>query len=1268
MIKQGGKPGDKLNRVLDLLELSEDEKFAAKAFYTKEAGEEVLDSISFKDLSAVAPDAVENLAKELIKKKQQAEFARLFLLVFARGKSTCYLMFTADQLKLLSKMQGMDVAKLAAVYSMKAGTESYPSFTDMNEVFAVSKYSTDAIRRAIDYEKSNIENGRLILYAIYFRVEYQHRKPLALGQRGKDGSPLPVTEVEEEDIPLLFKYEAIVIENFARLYFGCVNKPVTEESLQKLTQDVENSTMPQELLPLAGTMPKLSDSGLLHKLTVGLSYWNYMLSDKLKNTVKFFIAMDSTMALGAMHTMSRGYWIDIAERGKDYDEVFGIDPEVYLRWVTAWNFKKVLRAQLARHPELYISLLNRVELKDSSKMLTVLKEEDEALYQKVMQERKQSMTDQNNEEKEKIIDLILKRDPNKEISRAYLRGESKADTIYPQKRIEDIWLCDIKVEEEYLIDNYAKSYGDKEFYRRCEVYLFFTNDIFFFWHNIVIFNEKEKKEEIHLEKVAEILSDFSAENLELYWQVYWVCIMYDRFYTQKLKEGFFCAAAQVFADYLKERRKETLEAFAAKADSLGRSFAVKVLSCNAQENKKEILAYSNDSAKMVQQELLKVLCENKSWEKEIKELLFSKKASERELAVKTLLFWQESGADYKEILAQILEKEKSAKIKELLSNALGIPLESDRTKNLSGEKTLPRAELVKQLHKGGKKRALLWAYETPFSAVHFTDSKDCVHIVSDVKVQEKQKTQIVFSETVPCAADEEYLQAVLLCYSSKRIPDDEKEKLNSGSETDALRKESENGCGISKNAVFLAEVLNQTELSVYVNELFDKWIAAGAEAKKRWVLYAAAIHGGSAIVEKLYHQIKEWPKQSRGAIACDAVRALSLNPTSQALPIVDGIARKFKFRQIRTAAGEALEFAADQLGITREQLADRIVPDLGFDEKMERLFDYGERKFLVTITTALEIEVFEAAEAAKNNTDQRADTKNNIPADKADLDKSTTDEKIKADFSRGKKLKTFPKPGKKDDETKAQAAYKEFTQIKKQLKTIADSQRQRLETALSTAREWDGKAWKQLFVKNPIMHPFAIGLIWGIYKNGVLTKSFRYMEDGSFNTEEEEEFILPEQEKIGLVHPVELTEEQKAAWKQQLEDYEIVQPFAQLDREVYTVTKEEADKQELLRFKDRIVNDLSLGSRLSGFGWDRGTVKDAGCFDTYYREDREIVLGVELHFSGSIVGGINEEVTICGAKFYKTRTMQYASDLYFLRDVPARYFSEIVWQLTKSIG
>lgn len=77
--------------------------------------------------------------------------------------------------------------------------------------------------------------------------------------------------------------------------------------------------------------------------------------------------------------------------------------------------------------------------------------------------------------------------------------------------------------------------------------------------------------------------------------------------------------------------------------------------------------------------------------------------------------------------------------------------------------------------------------------------------------------------------------------------------------------------------------------------------------------------------------------------------------------------------------------------------------------------------------------------------------------------------------------------------------------------------------------------------------PFAIGLIWGIYKEETLTGSFRYMEDGSFNTVDEEELELPEDAVIGLIHPIELSKEERDAWKEQLEDYEIIQPVEQLD-------------------------------------------------------------------------------------------------------------------------
>lgn len=95
-------------------------------------------------------------------------------------------------------------------------------------------------------------------------------------------------------------------------------------------------------------------------------------------------------------------------------------------------------------------------------------------------------------------------------------------------------------------------------------------------------------------------------------------------------------------------------------------------------------------------------------------------------------------------------------------------------------------------------------------------------------------------------------------------------------------------------------------------------------------------------------------------------------------------------------------------------------------------------------------------------------------------------------------------------------------------------------------------------VDNPIMHQFAISLIWGVYENGRLGETFRYMEDGSFNTVDEEEYTLPDGGSIGLVHPIELTDEDLAAWKQQLEDYEITQSIDQLSRPIYRLPAEQA--------------------------------------------------------------------------------------------------------------
>ncbi|MGN0537964.1 MAG: DUF4132 domain-containing protein, partial [Acutalibacteraceae bacterium] len=261
----------------------------------------------------------------------------------------------------------------------------------------------------------------------------------------------------------------------------------------------------------------------------------------------------------------------------------------------------------------------------------------------------------------------------------------------------------------------------------------------------------------------------------------------------------------------------------------------------------------------------------------------------------------------------------------------------------------------------------------------------------------------------------------------------------------------------------------------------------------------------------------------------------------------------------------------------------------------------------------------------------------------------------------------------------------DFKQMKKQLKSIVNIQKVRLETALLADRRWKVEAWTDLFVKNPIMHSFATGLIWAAYVEKELVQTFRYMEDGTFNTQDEDEYTLPENCTIGLVHPIDLDEDTLNSWKEQLSDYEIIQPIAQLDRPVFLIKDEEKGKFVLERYNGKTVSSYKLLSFMTKAGWSKGSVQDAGCFGEFYREDitkriknenNTFLLGnaVSLKFSGMYVGyeAPEEEVTIEGIRFYKLGSVKRGSYVYDepddarsfkLETVNPRYFSEILAQL-----
>lgn len=1161
----------RLQKMLGLMEelsLGEGEMEAAESFLSGESDEKGLDALSFRDLSALSNETDAKFQKwfrESVGKGRAEDAQKLFAVIYAVGKSTAYNLIPTEMLTATRDPRvTLPPKKRVALFAEMMGNKEYWIGRRMlDNLVRVAERDPKVALAAMEDQKSQYDNGLLILYAAYFWMKYPH---VMREERTAEGGGLlkQITNflggkkegiLDEEDQKRMKSYEDIIVDSLYNLF----SKSIPAEELEKVKKAVDRESLPAEVRDIAA---RQTVSQFLLKLLGGCAFVNFTLSKRLENIVRICLAADVNGMLAVMENMDARN--ELRARGGGFDRLFGIDAETYIHWAALKKLDKVLEAQFADNRESYLACMKKADFETANYMLLLIGQNDPALFGTLKQNGEGAQREQV------IRGLIRENTPAMRVMEAYLKQEENVEALYP---VEDQLAGKSKYagSREYgILEEYAKTYGKGAFYRRCLVYLLFRQAAYAF-HGMLM-----KKGEVSGAEVKKLFGRLEEERLDLVHQLRAVSLITEIYYAEKWKNAFIGAAQEIFTDYLKNRREETLLAFAS-ADAFGRYFGLLVLQQDPKQNRAEILSYSQDSSKLVKEELCRIIKEHREWEADVTGLLSSKKAADREVAVRALLSWED--AAFSELLKDAYEKEKNGKVRALMEPLFAAGDVQAAAKKVTGD------DLVRQLHKGNKKRSLAWAYETPFFAVHKKSGEE---------------------------AAEEYLQAILLCYVSMPAP------------------------GVSRDASLLAESLREDELAVYVNELFDKWMDAGAEAKKRWVMYAAAIHGGAEIVNKLHRQIQEWPQNARGAIAADAVSALALSPEPSALLIVDSISRKFKFKQVKAAAGKALEFAAAQLGLTREELADRIVPDLGFDENMEREFDYGERRFKVMITPALEIEVFDES---------------------------------------GKRLKNMPAPGKRDEEEKAKKAYEDFRQMKKQMKTTVSSQKMRLEMALSTQRQWSVEAWKNLFVKNPVMHQFAIGLIWGMYENQSLVQSFRYMEDGSFNTEEEEEFEMPLSGSIGLVHPIELSEESRKAWQQQLEDYEITQPFEQLGRNVYYRTEEEEGQKSLERFGGMILNDLSLGGKLQTLGWYRGSVQDAGGFYTYYREDTELGLGVELHFSGSFVGGENEDVTVYDARFYRAGTIERGSYVYDeadqskalpLREVPKRYFSEIVLQLTRA--
>ncbi|QTD46618.1 DUF4132 domain-containing protein [Ottowia testudinis] len=304
--------------------------------------------------------------------------------------------------------------------------------------------------------------------------------------------------------------------------------------------------------------------------------------------------------------------------------------------------------------------------------------------------------------------------------------------------------------------------------------------------------------------------------------------------------------------------------------------------------------------------------------------------------------------------------------------------------------------------------------------------------------------------------------------------------------------------------------------------LWRAWIAAGASPEHKWIVFAQAHLGDETAVEMLREHIAHWPSAGQFNLAKYGLAALGLMGAradaagEQALRTLIRFAEKGK-PSLRGPAREQIQRAANQLGLSPDELADRLVPDLGLTSPEDFVFTLGQRRFSLHFDEALTPFVRDA---------------------------------------QGARLKDLPKPAATDHADDDAARWKA---LKKAAKALASEQISRLEQALITGRSWQRPDFDRLFTRHPLLRELGRRLLWTtVPAGGGAGQLFRLSEEFHPVGAADEAVALPDDARLALAHPIDLSDADRTAWGQVWADYALVPPFAQLAREVFHVGSDPA--------------------------------------------------------------------------------------------------------------
>lgn len=375
-------------------------------------------------------------------------------------------------------------------------------------------------------------------------------------------------------------------------------------------------------------------------------------------------------------------------------------------------------------------------------------------------------------------------------------------------------------------------------------------------------------------------------------------------------------------------------------------------------------------------------------------------------------------------------------------------------------------------------------------------------------------------------------------------------------------------------------------------------IYIGSASDSKGILALAARVNGTDAAGRIRPFLKD--HGSRTSQAKALLEVLAAIGTSSALQALLGAANRMKQRSVQDFAGKLVDEIAARNGWTPAQLADRTVPTGGFDADGTQEIDLGlDRTYRLQLGADDGIIIL--------NPD-------------------------------GREVKALAAARVEEEKALVDAAKKQLTNARKEVKQVLAAQTARLQEAMFLQREWDASEWASFVGGHPLVGRLAARLVWqGLDADSAPIALFRPLGDGSYTDPEDGDVSIGDFARIRLAHASLMVGEEITCWRQHLADYAVEPPFDQLGRDLSELDIAQAKQTAITDREGWMVETFKLRGMAIKRGYQRGPAQDGGWFMTYEKLFRDAGVMVEIEFTGSPLPEENQNGALVSLSFRRLR-------------------------------